>query len=120
MTIQLEENINIYNIYSNVEELFGSDYKLIIKSLYSNTNILVADLDTISSNDRYTHFQFNKGTIDLKNDINGIYEYTIKENDDIIDKGLVKIVNKGNELPTISYKSNNEQRKSKVLYRPKN
>ncbi len=119
MTLELNNDINIYNIYSNIDNLLG-EYKLIIKSLYSNTDILVVDLDTITSNDRYTHFQFNKGNLDTKNDINGIYQYIIKESNDIIDSGLVKIVNKGNELPTISYVSNNETRKSKVLYRPKN
>jgi hypothetical protein len=43
----------------------------------------------------------------------------VSKNENIIDAGLIKIVNVGNELPTKSFVSNNEKRKSRVLYRPK-
>lgn len=121
MNIIFEEEKVSYDIYINVGLLLEPIYTLTIKSLYSNDELLVIDLTTILSNERYTHFRFSlNGGLNLNNDIGGIYEYLIKLNNNLIDSGLIKVVNKENELPTKNYISNNETRKGKVLYRPKN
>ena len=117
MVIELNPLVEIYNMYINIENLTDTTYDLKIKSQFSNDYLLETTLTTVSSNERYTHFSFEP-EIDLKNDIGGIYEYIISKNENVIDSGLIKIVNKGNELPTKSYISNNDTRKSKVLYRP--
>lgn len=118
MVIKFDPDVEIYNLYINVENLTAPTYDLVVKSQFSNDFLLEAELTTVTSNERYTHFSFEP-EIDLKNDIGGIYEYIILENENIIDAGLIKIVNVGNELETKSYISNNETRKSRVLYRPK-
>jgi len=119
MNIIFEEEKVFYDIYINVGLLLDN-YTLVIKSLYSNDILINVGLETILSNERYTHFRFELIDLDLKNDIGGIYEYIISFNDDIVDAGLIKVVNKENELSTKSYVSGNEKRKSKVLYRPLN
>jgi hypothetical protein len=121
MNISFELNKSVYDIYINVGNIDeDKEYKLKIDSLYSNEELLLIDLTTVLTNGRYTHFYFELENTDLlKNDINGIYEYIILDDlDNIVDTGLVKIVNKVNGLPTKNYVSNNEKRKSRVLYRP--
>ena len=119
MNIVFEAEKISYDIYINVPLLLD-EYKLIINGLYSNDILLEINLTTILTNERYTHFRFSlTDELDLRNDIGGIYEYFIQDIDGIIDSGLIKVINRENELSTKSYTSSNEKRKAKVLYRPK-
>lgn len=121
MNIIFELNKLVYDIYINVGNIDEEkEYKLKINSLYSNDELLLIDLNVVLTNGRYTYFDFELDEdFNFTNDIAGIYEYLILDDlDDIVDTGLVKIVNKANTLPTKNYVSNNEKRKSRVLYRP--
>lgn len=121
MNIIFELNKLVYDIYINVGNIDEEkEYKLKINSLYSNDELLLIDLTTVLTNSRYTHFYFElENTNLLINDINGIYEYIILDDlENIVDTGLIKVINKLNGLPTKNYVSNNEKRKSRVLYRP--
>ena len=117
MTITIPTESELVNFYINYGPYVGTSYVLELYSQHSNDLLVSLDLTTISTNDRYTHFSIDVDDIPTTLDIDGIYNYKVKD-DDVIDYGLVKLINKNNELDSISYQSDNEERKSRILYKP--
>jgi hypothetical protein len=117
MTIKIESD-STYYLYSNVGELSGNSYTLAVNSLYTNTQLFTTEIELLESNERYSQFEFTP-VVDLKNDVNGIYQFQIKDNENLIDVGMIKVFNPENNLPTKKYESKNETRKSVTVYRPK-
>jgi hypothetical protein len=118
MTITIPAESENVNFYINYGPLLEAQYVLELYSQHSNDNLVNIDISNISSNDRYTHFGINVEDIPTTLDIDGIYNYRVKDQDEIIDYGLIKLINKNNELDSISYQSDNEERKSRILYKP--
>lgn len=120
--LTLNSNQTDYKIYSN--ERIEDDVDFVVISQHTNDILFKTVGHTLEINDRYTSFiiypnefewSFNTG---FEKDIDGIYNYELKIEDEIVDYGLIKIINEDNQLPTDSFISNNEDGKSRVVYNP--
>lgn len=150
MTLELNPNRLTYDLYVNIINYLEDKATLIVKSQYSNTILFQTILSTQLSNERYTYFEFETDldlTNDINgiyeyiivssettvfiwnlnfvkfNEETRLFNFSDNSGEldgNTIDFGLIKIINKGNELETLSYISNNEERKAKILYRPNN
>ena len=116
MTITIPKEATSIKFYINQGPLLESSYILEMYSQHSNTLLFSTTMQIIESNERYTGFTITVADIPTTLDINGIYNYFVK-GDDIVDYGLMKLINKNNELDSVSYKSDNEERKSRILYK---
>jgi hypothetical protein len=109
-----------YSIFTNIGDLDEEgEYSLKVISLHSMTALIDTPLLLTTTNPRYSEFIFGDPQINLKADLDGVYTFVIYQEGEEIDRGLVKVKNAGNELPSKKYVSDNEDRKAKVLYRPK-
>lgn len=117
MTITIQDTELVF-FYINIGPLVEETYLLELYSQHSNDNLVAIDITTNESNSRYTQFSIEVADIPTDLDINGIYNYKVKFDGETIDYGLLKLINKNNELDSISYQSNNEDRKSRILYKP--
>lgn len=111
-------NDTTYNLYINSSNLTDDNFTLVCNSLHNNTLLFNASLVLEESNDRYTHFTFDTD-VDLDNDISGMYEMSVFQDDIIIDKFIIKIVNNNNILQPEPFKSTNERREAISVFRPK-
>lgn len=111
-----------YYIYSN--EIIEDDCLLTIVSQHTNDVLFQTTAYLSTINDRFSSFviytnefewSFDAG---FNKDIDGIYNYTLKIDNNIVDYGLIKIINEDNTLPTDSFISDNEDGKSRVIYKP--
>ena len=118
MTIIIPAESSTVNFYINYGPLVETTYVLELYSQHSNDNLVVIDITNTVSNERYTQFSIDVDDIQTNLDIDGIYNYTVKHDGEIIDYGLLKLINKNNELDSVSYQSDNEERKSRILYNP--
>ena len=118
MTITIPTESTSVNFYINYGPLVETTYVLELYSQHSNDNLVVIDITNTISNERYTQFSIDVDDIPTDLDINGIYNYVVKADNETIDYGLVKLINKNNELDSVSYQSDNEERKSRILYKP--
>lgn len=125
MTIKFTEGTTIYNLFFNVGNIStslnapGNSRELKIISQWSNTAILEVPFTITVGNSRYFGIEFPIDVDFPKKHKNGMYNYEVIINNEIIDSGILKIVtNPGGEEFTESYTSNNENRATKVYYRP--
>jgi hypothetical protein len=110
---------NSYTLYCNIPDLTGDNYSLSIRSLYSRDHLILnALLVLVDSNSRYTKFIF-ENTLDLDEDLDGVYEVTVLSGEVLIDRAMIKIVNSTKPLEDVRFISENETRLGVVLYRPK-
>lgn len=118
----LNSNINEYKIYSN--KYINDDVDFVVISQQSNDVLFRTTAYASTVNDRYSSFIIYQNRFEwsfdagFSQDIDGIYNYQLKIEDQVVDYGLIKIINEDNTLPTDSFISNNENGKSRIVYKP--
>ena len=120
MTIEfIEENLT-YSLYLNVSNVSsGTSQTLLVSSQASNTEILNVDFTIGVTNDRYTRIDFTIDSEIPTKHLNSMADYFVIIDGQTIDQGILKITtNPGGATYTENYISNNENRQSKVYYRP--
>jgi len=118
MTIQFIEEIQEYVLFLNVSNLVSGVNQIKITSQASNTTILDTTFTIGETNDRYTRIDFEIPQIQEEH-LNSIADYTVIVDEVVQDTGIIKVTTiPGGGTYTQNYVSNNEERQSKIYYRP--
>ena len=117
VTSALGEEAQLYFNIPNIEDAL---YDFEITSQWSHQPVLISNA-LLSTNDRYTHFQvlFPAGFSDEHK--NGIYNWRLLKQGELIEAGLAKIITEpGGSTGMIDYTSTpeTEERVADVYYRP--
>ena len=111
---------NTTEVFSSNNTAISGNVSFILTSQYSKTDIIIP-ATIIVNNDRYTELQLTFPTGFEDEHKNGIYYYTIQNDTDIFEKGLVKLVTEpGGTNGATEYTATPqiENRESTVYYRP--
>ena len=118
MTVNIDST-NIFEMTVNTPNVSEVGTVIEIVSQHSNDTLFRLDVDIVETNDRYTTVTCELPTDFYKQHYNGIYEYTLEAEAEVVDQGLVKIVTTpGGDFGKNEYISDNENRQAKVIYRP--
>lgn len=118
MTVNIDSN-NTFTMTVNTPNVSAIGTVIQITSQHSNDTLFRLDVSIVETNDRFTTVTCDLPTDFYKQHYNGIYEYQLEANAEIVDTGLVKIITQpGGEFGKSEYISNNENRQAKVIYRP--
>jgi hypothetical protein len=119
MTLEIISYNTLYNFTVNVPNAVAGSYELVVTSQLSNTVLFQESLTVITTNGRYTEFQFTLPQLEGDNHFNGMYNYTVLLDTGVWDSGSLKLVyNPGGGTGTQNYISDNEDREAIVYYTP--
>lgn len=119
MTLYIPTGATTKNISLNIPNASG-DYFFVIQS-QALKEYWYWQMSVVSTNDRYTEFEMAIIPEERVNHFNGIYNYSIQKDEQIIQEGLVKyITEEGGATGTTPYTSTTEveNREGTVYYRP--
>jgi hypothetical protein len=117
MTLYIPSNTTFGQVSFNTPNLSG-DYDLVIQSQWGK-EVWVWSLVLLETNDRYTEFTLTFTSDEQKAHVNGIYNYQLQQDGNVIESGLLKlVVEDGGSFGTTEYISDNDDREATVYYRP--
>ena len=118
MTVTINQS-NTFEMTVNQPNVSSTGTAITVRSQHSNDTLFFSAVSIVETNDRFTTVTCTLPTDFYKQHYNGIYEYELEANAEVVDTGLVKIVTQpGGDFGKSEYISNNEDRQAKVIYRP--
>lgn len=119
MTLYIPTGATTVNVSLNIPNASGTN--LFVIQSQALKEYWYWEMTIVETNDRYTEFQLNIIPEERVNHFNGIYNFSVQRDQQIIYEGLVKyITEEGGSNGTVSFVSTpeDENREGTVYYRP--